>query len=74
VLRVRSRTRLIAAVQGVRLLGVLALVPVFFHGTHLTTIGMVVLGVNTAVAAAVLPSLRRACAAGEPATEGGARW
>jgi hypothetical protein len=83
VLRVRSRTRLIAAVQGARLLGVLALVPVLFHGTRLVTIGMVVLGVNMAIAVAVLPALRRACAAGAPATteggapaavEGGARW
>ncbi|WP_119729140.1 lipopolysaccharide biosynthesis protein [Thermomonospora amylolytica] len=61
VLRVRSRTRVIAAVQGARFLGVLALVPLLFDGRHLATIGWVVLGVNTVVAAAIAPSLRRAC-------------
>ncbi|WP_146087255.1 polysaccharide biosynthesis protein [Thermomonospora echinospora] len=74
VLRVRSQTRLIATVQGVRLLGVLALVPLLFHGTRLTTIGMVVLGVNLMVAVAILPALRRACApgaSGAPVMAGG---
>lgn len=72
VLRVRSRTQAIAALQGARFLGVLALVPLLFDGTHLATIGMVVLGINVVIAAAVLPSLRRACSATAPAAGGGA--
>jgi hypothetical protein len=60
VLRVRSRTRLIALLQGVRFLGVLGLVIAFIDPDRLTTIGFMVLGVNTAVAAAVYPALRRA--------------
>lgn len=62
VLRVRSRTRMIAFLQGVRFLSVLALVPLLFDGSHLVTVGLVVLGVNLVVAAAVVPALRRACA------------
>ncbi|TNY38543.1 hypothetical protein [Thermomonospora catenispora] len=69
VLRVRSATGTIALVQGVRFLAVLAAVPLVFDGTDLTAIGWVVLGVNTAVAAAIAPSLRRACTA---ARRGGA--
>lgn len=61
VLRVQSRTRLIALLQGARFLAVLALVPTMFDGRHLATIGWVVLGVNVAVAAAILPGLRAAC-------------
>ena len=60
VLRVQSRTRLIALIQGARFAGVLALVPMFTDPAHLYPIGLVVLGINTVVAAAVLPSLLRA--------------
>lgn len=63
VLRVQSRTRLIAAIHGTRFAAVLALVLVFFDGTHLTTIGVIVLGVHVVIAAAVLPALRKACVA-----------
>ncbi|REE98925.1 O-antigen/teichoic acid export membrane protein [Thermomonospora umbrina] len=66
VLRVRSRTRMIAVLQGARFLGVLALVPLLFDGADLVTIGLVVLGVNVVIAAAVLPSLRRACVSPAP--------
>lgn len=61
VLRVQSRTRLIVLLQGTRFLAVLALVPMLFDGWHLATIGWVVLGVNVAVAVAILPRLRAAC-------------
>ncbi len=60
VLRVRSMTRLIALIQAVRFLGVLALLPAFIDPGHLVTIGYLVLGVNVAVALAVYPALRRA--------------
>jgi O-antigen/teichoic acid export membrane protein len=60
VLRVQSRTRLIALIQGARFAGVLTLVPMFTDPAHLYPIGLVVLGINTVVAAAVLPSLLRA--------------
>lgn len=63
VLRVQSRTRLIAAIQGLRFVSVLVLVSVLFDGTHLTMIGYIVLGVHIVVAAAILPPLRRACVA-----------
>jgi O-antigen/teichoic acid export membrane protein len=63
VLRVQSRTRLIALLQGVRFLGVLGLVIAFIDPAHLATIGFMVLGVNVVVAAAIYPALRRAAAA-----------
>jgi O-antigen/teichoic acid export membrane protein len=61
VLRVHSRTHLIAVVQGVRCIAVLALVPPLFDGTDLTTIGLVLVGVNALLALMILPALRRAC-------------
>lgn len=66
VLRVQSRTRLIAAIQGLRLAGVLAGVVLFTDPAHLYTIGLVVLGMSVAVALAVLPALIRATRAAEP--------
>ncbi|RFU38983.1 lipopolysaccharide biosynthesis protein, partial [Actinomadura logoneensis] len=57
VLRVQNRTRLIAAVQGVRFLGVLALVFLLIDPRHLGAIGLAVLAVNTVVAVFVLPGL-----------------
>ncbi|MFC5746820.1 hypothetical protein [Actinomadura rugatobispora] len=57
VLRVESRTRLIAALQAVRFLGVLALVPVVIDPDRLATTGLAIVGVNTIVAALVLPGL-----------------
>jgi O-antigen/teichoic acid export membrane protein len=60
VLRVQSRTRLIALIQGVRFLGVLALVLAFIDPGHLVTLGFMVLGVNVLVAVAIYPALRRA--------------
>jgi len=60
VLRVQSRTRPIALIQGVRFLGVLALVLALIDPAHLVTIGLMVLAVNTVVAIAVYPALRRA--------------
>jgi O-antigen/teichoic acid export membrane protein len=71
VLRVQSRTRLIALLQGVRFLGVLGLVLAFIDPGHLITIGYMVLGVNLIVAAAIYPALRRAAAAA-PAEAGAA--
>jgi hypothetical protein len=62
VLRVQSRTRLIALLQGIRFLGVLGLVIAFIDPGRLTTIGFMVLGVNTAVAIVIYPALRRAAA------------
>lgn len=60
VLRVQKRTRLIAALQGVRLAGVLGLVTLLIDPDHLATIGVAVVAVNVAVAAAILPGLLRA--------------
>ncbi|MFI0445910.1 lipopolysaccharide biosynthesis protein [Actinomadura sp. 6N118] len=60
VLRVRNRTHLIAALQGVRLAGVLGLVFVVIDPDHLYTIGLAVVAVNVVIAAAVLPGLRKA--------------
>ncbi|MBW8484456.1 hypothetical protein [Actinomadura parmotrematis] len=58
-LRVRNRTGLVAVLQGVRLAGVLGLVVLLVDPAHLYTIGVAVVVVNVAVAAAVLPGLRR---------------
>ncbi|MFB4316963.1 hypothetical protein [Actinomadura sp. 21ATH] len=60
VLRVENRTRLIALLQGVRFAGVLALVLVVVEPDRLATIGLAIVGVNTIVAATVLPGLLRA--------------
>ena len=42
------------------------------HGFVTLALAMVVLGINVVIAAAVLPSLRRACSATAPAAGGGA--
>jgi O-antigen/teichoic acid export membrane protein len=60
VLRVQSRTRYIAVIQGVRFGAVLVGVLVFIEPAHLATIGLVVLAVSVAVALALIPSLLRA--------------
>ncbi|MEU5884619.1 hypothetical protein [Spirillospora sp. NPDC047279] len=60
VLRVENRTRLIAILQAVRFFGVLALILALFDSEHLATIGLIIVGVNVVVAAAVLPGLLRA--------------
>jgi len=60
VLRVQNRTRLIALLQAARLAGVLALIPVVIDPDRLATIGLVIVGVNTVVAATVLPGLAKA--------------
>ncbi|MQY03193.1 polysaccharide biosynthesis protein [Actinomadura macrotermitis] len=66
-LRVRNRTRLIALLQGVRLAGVLGLVVLLIDPAHLYTIGVAVLAVNVAVAAAIWPGLRRTIRPERPA-------
>ncbi|WP_067819051.1 lipopolysaccharide biosynthesis protein [Actinomadura kijaniata] len=58
-LRVHNRTRLIALLQGVRLVGMLGLVLLLIDERHLYTIGVAVVVVNVAVALAILPGLRR---------------
>ncbi|GAA2418587.1 hypothetical protein GCM10010191_31790 [Actinomadura vinacea] len=72
VLRVQNRTRLIAALQAARLAGVLALVPVVVDPDLLATIGLVIVGVNTIVAALVLPGLLNVTRA-TPSTAPGGR-
>jgi O-antigen/teichoic acid export membrane protein len=71
VLRVQSRTRPVAVLQAVRCLGVLAVVSVFTtSGSYVTIVGVAVLVVHVAVAAAVYPKLRaiaRPAAAPAPA-------
>jgi O-antigen/teichoic acid export membrane protein len=59
VLRVQSRTNLIALLQAVRFLGVLAVIVSFTGGDYLTTVGAAVLVIHVAVAVAVYPRLRR---------------
>ncbi|XVQ13023.1 hypothetical protein ACQP1W_10850 [Spirillospora sp. CA-255316] len=71
VLRVENRTRLIAALQAVRFLGVLALVPVVIAPDRLATIGLAIVGVNTIVAALVLPGLLSATRATPSPAPGG---
>jgi O-antigen/teichoic acid export membrane protein len=70
-LRVENRTRLIAALQAVRFLGVLALVPVVIAPDRLATIGLAIVGVNTIVAALVLPGLLRVTRATPSPAPGG---
>ncbi|MFG1999165.1 lipopolysaccharide biosynthesis protein [Spirillospora sp. NPDC048911] len=63
VLRVENRTRLIALLQAIRFVGVLALILALFDSAHLATIGLIIVGVNVVVAAAILPGLLRAAKA-----------
>ncbi|KAB2342367.1 lipopolysaccharide biosynthesis protein [Actinomadura rudentiformis] len=63
VLRVENRTRLIALLQAIRFAGTLALIMVLFDAEHLATIGLIVVGVNVVVAAAILPGLLKAAKA-----------
>ncbi|MEW2356186.1 hypothetical protein [Spirillospora sp. NPDC029432] len=72
VLRVENRTRLIALLQGVRFAGVLALVLIVVQPDRLATIGLAIVGVNTIVAATVLPGLLRATRV-EPSPAAGGR-
>ncbi len=59
VLRVQSRTRPVAALQAVRCLGVLGVISMFTtSGSYVTIVGVAVLAVHVAVAAAVYPKLR----------------
>lgn len=59
VLRVQSRTRPVAVLQAVRCAGVLAVILVFAAGEHyLVMVGVAVLAVHVAVAAAIFPRLR----------------
>jgi O-antigen/teichoic acid export membrane protein len=60
VLRVRSRTRRIAAIQATRCLGTLAVVLAMPADRLLTGTGAGVLMVHLLIAAAILPALRRA--------------
>jgi len=60
VLRVENRTRLIAIIQAIRFLSVLGLILALFDGDHLATIGLIIVGVNVVVAAAIMPGLLRA--------------
>jgi O-antigen/teichoic acid export membrane protein len=60
VLRVRSKTHLVALLQAVRFLGVLVLVLIFVDSSHLIAVGWSVLAVQVVVALAVLPSLLKA--------------
>jgi O-antigen/teichoic acid export membrane protein len=60
VLRVRSKTHLVALLQAVRFLGVLVLVLVFVDSRHLIAVGWSVLAVQVVVALAVLPALLKA--------------
>jgi len=57
-LRVQSRTQLIAVLQGVRFLGVLAAILTFTGEGYLTTVGIAVLVVHVIVAVGVFPKLR----------------
>ncbi|MCD0448266.1 hypothetical protein LO762_03510 [Actinocorallia sp. API 0066] len=66
VLRVRSRTRLVALIQLVRFAGVVIGVGMFVHDDHLAAVGWSVLLVQSAVALAVLPRLRKAARAQDP--------
>jgi O-antigen/teichoic acid export membrane protein len=72
VLRVQSRTRLVAMLQAVRFLGVLAVVLAFAEsGSHyLMTVGLAVLVVHVGLAAAVYPRLRRVAHATAPSASG----
>lgn len=65
VLRVRSRTRLIAVIQAARFLGTLAVVLAAPSGSVLIATGMGVLIVHVLIAVAVFPALRRAAARGD---------
>jgi O-antigen/teichoic acid export membrane protein len=58
VLRVQSRTSLIAVLQAVRFLAVLAVILTFTGGRYLTTVGVAVLAVHIVIAAGVYPKLR----------------
>ncbi|WP_460363499.1 lipopolysaccharide biosynthesis protein [Actinocorallia lasiicapitis] len=60
VLRVRSKTRLVALIQGARFAGVLAGVLLFVDDHRLIAVGWAVLAVQGTVALAVLPPLLRA--------------
>ncbi|GAA3197839.1 hypothetical protein [Actinocorallia longicatena] len=64
VLRVRSRTRLVAMVQGLRFAGVLAGVLVFVNDHRLIAVGWSVVIVQGVVALAILPPLLRATRSG----------
>lgn len=72
VLRVQSRTHLVAMLQAVRFLGVLAAILTWTGGHYLTTVGIAVLAVHVVVAAGVYPRLRgitRTPAPAEPGQE-----
>jgi O-antigen/teichoic acid export membrane protein len=72
VLRVQSRTRLVAMLQAVRFGGVLAVVLAFANGGphYLMTVGLAVLVVHVALAAAVYPRLRSIAHATAPSVIG----
>ncbi|MFI0357030.1 lipopolysaccharide biosynthesis protein [Actinomadura sp. 9N407] len=71
VLRVENRTRLIALLQAVRFAGVLAMVLIVVQPDRLATIGLAIVGVNTLVAATVLPGLLRATRSNRSGPAGG---
>ncbi|MBC6459319.1 lipopolysaccharide biosynthesis protein [Actinomadura sp. HBU206391] len=73
VLRVRSRTRGIAVIQGARLLGTLAVVLVVPTESILIGTGVGVLFVHAAIAVAVFPALRRAASPGDDRAANGPR-
>ncbi|MCP2339900.1 lipopolysaccharide biosynthesis protein [Actinomadura rupiterrae] len=72
VLRVENRTRLIAALQAARFLGVLALLFPLIDPHHLAVIGLAILAVNAVVALLVLPGLVRAIRGAGPPSRPGA--
>ncbi|GAA2093403.1 lipopolysaccharide biosynthesis protein [Actinomadura alba] len=73
VLRVRSRTRAIAVIQGARLTGTLAVVLMVPTESVLIGTGVGVLLVHVVIAIAVYPALRRAAAEGDEPVANGPR-
>jgi O-antigen/teichoic acid export membrane protein len=73
VLRVRSRTRAVAVIQGARLGGTLAVVLLVPTGSLLIGTGVGVLLVHLAIAVVVYPALRRAASPGREPTANGPR-
>jgi O-antigen/teichoic acid export membrane protein len=73
VLRVRSRTRAIAVIQGARLLGTLTVVLMVPTGSILIGTGVGVLLVHVVIAVAVFPALRRAASQSDDLAANGPR-